>query len=289
MVVPNHIKDAARRGDVTTVREWLDTDAAHDVNDFDGFGVGLLEYAGGCLNLQRGNAMIAFLLARGVDVNQERRGSSMSYKTLHNACYWASFGAVKLLVSHGADVNLLSRDAVSDSIQHSPLSIVAGSLDHNMSIGGGDVVRLRHKANLTGRTLTTLCRDTYDCIVFLLRAGASLDGPAAGGTRPEVILERRIGDIPAPSHPDFLPKMELKLALDRLKAVRAAGGWRKWTLVPPKKLLRLRSLIARGRARAPRRNPSWRRDMGTALAWLMSPNVPNEIAWRVLAYWNPRH
>ena len=176
MVVPNHIKDAARRGDVTTVREWLDTDAAHDVNDFDGFGVGLLEYAGGCLNLQRGNAMIAFLLARGVDVNQERRGSSMSYKTLHNACYWASFGAVKLLVSHGADVNLLSRDAVSDSIQHSPLSIVAGSLDHNMSIEGGVVVRLRHKANLTGRTLTALCRDTYDCIVFLLRAGASLDG-----------------------------------------------------------------------------------------------------------------
>ena len=22
--------------------------------------------------------------------------------------------------------------------------------------------------------------------------------------------------------------------------------------------------------------------------WLMSPNVPNEIAWRVLEFWNPR-
>ena len=280
MVVPNHIKDAARRGDVTTVREWLDTDAAHDVNDFDGFGVGLLEYAGGCLNLQRGNAMIAFLLARGVDVNQERRGSSMSYKTLHNACYWASFGAVKLLVSHGADVNLLSRDAVSDSIQHSPLSIVAGSLDHNMSIGGGDVVRLRHKANLTGRTLTTLCRDTYDCIVFLLRAGASLDG--RHGWRPGACLERRIGDVPSPAHPDYLPKMELKRSRDLLAAVRAAGSYRKWCLAPPKEVLALRSLIARGRAREKATTPR-------RLAWLMSPDVPNEIAWRVLAYWNPRH
>ena len=24
------------------------------------------------------------------------------------------------------------------------------------------------------------------------------------------------------------------------------------------------------------------------IVWLMSPNVPNEIAWRVLEFWNPR-
>ena len=85
--------------------------------------------------------------------------------------------------------------------------------------------------------------------------------------------------------------MELKRSRDLLAAVRAAGGtWRKWTLVPPKKLLRLRSLIARGRARAPRHiTSSHRREVCTALAWLMSPNLPNEIAWRVLAFWNPRH
>ena len=105
--------------------------------------------------------------------------------------------------------------------------------------------------------LLAYCRDIYACIVLLLRAGASPDGRT--NIHPETLLTLQIGDIPAPSHPDFLPKMELRLALNRLKAVRAAGGWRKWTLVPPKKLLRLRSFIARGRGRALRRNPYHRR------------------------------
>ena len=275
MVLPENIVDAAYSGDVITVRAWLDEDAAHDVNDVDDSGVGLLNCAGASLEIQD-PALIALLLARGVDVNQRRY-----WTTLQLACAWRSVGAVELLLSHGADADLVTLEH-----NHPPLMMVLGSFESFAGIG--DLARYRDRAARTNRTLLTYCRDIYACIVLLLRAGAALDGQAAGGTRPEVILERRIGDIPAPSHPDFLPKMELKLALDRLKAVRAAGGWRKWTLVPPKKLLRLRSLIARGRARAPRRNPSWRRDMGTALAWLMSPNVPNEIAWRVLAFWNPR-
>ena len=277
MVLPENIVDAAYSGDVITVRAWLDEDAAHDVNDVDDSGVGLLNCAGASLEIQD-PALIALLLARGVDVNQRRY-----WTTLQLACAWRSVGAVELLLSHGADADLVTLEH-----NHLPLMMVLGSFESFAGIG--DLARYRDRAARTNRTLLTYCRDIYACIVLLLRAGAALDGQAAGGTRPEVILERRIGDIPAPSHPDFLPKMELKLALDRLKAVRAAGGWRKWTLVPPKKLLRLRSLIARGRARAPRHiTPSHRREVCTALAWLMSPNLPNEIAWRVLAYWNPRH
>jgi hypothetical protein len=75
--------------------------------------------------------------------------------------------------------------------------------------------------------------------------------------------------------------MELKRSRDLLAAVRAAGSYRKWCLAPPKEVLALRSLIARGRAREKATTPR-------RLAWLMSPNLPNEIAWRVLAYWNPR-
>ena len=288
MVLPENIVDAAESGDVSVVRAWLDADPAHDVNDTDREGSGLLTVAGSCVDVTRGAALIAFLLARGADVNQRRGETRLT--TLHLVCLGASPGAVEPLLLHGADVNALLADV---NAPHSPLSVAAGSLDYRITenelAADTDMDRLRYKAESTHRTVIAFCQDTHACIVLLLRAGAALDGQAAGGTRPEVILERRIGDIPAPSHPDFLPKMELKLALDRLKAVRAAGGWRKWTLVPPKKLLRLRSLIARGRARAPRRNPSWRRDMGTALAWLISPDVPNEIAWRVLAYWNPRH
>ncbi len=290
MVVPENIVDAAESGDVITVRAWLDADSAHNVNDTDPEGSGLLTVAGSCVDVTRGAALIAFLLARGADVNQRRGETRLT--TLHLVCLGASPGAVEHLLLHGADVNALLAD--ENLPPHSPLSVAAGSLDYRITenelAADTDMDRLRYKAESTHRTVIAFCRDTHACIVLLLRAGAALDGQAAGGTRPEVILERRIGDIPPPEHPDCLPKMELKRSRDLLAAVRAAGGWRKWTLVPPKKLLRLRSLIARGRARAPRHiTPSHRREVCTALAWLMSPNVPNEIAWRMLAFWNPRH
>ena len=80
-------------------------------------------------------------------------------------------------------------------------------------------------------------------------------------------------------------------ALELAKAVRAAQStststrltpWQKYCLVPPKDLLRLRSQIARGKVVAARSTPPH-------LARLFSRSLPNEIAWRVLAFWNPRH
>ena len=80
-------------------------------------------------------------------------------------------------------------------------------------------------------------------------------------------------------------------ALELARAVRAAQltststrltPWQKYCLVPPKELLRLRSQIARGKVVATRSTPPH-------LARLFSRSLPNEIAWRVLAFWNPRH
>ncbi len=80
-------------------------------------------------------------------------------------------------------------------------------------------------------------------------------------------------------------------ALELARAVRAAQStststrltpWQKYCLVPPKELLRLRSLLARKRAKAKRATPPH-------LARLFARSLPNEIAWRVLAFWNPRH
>ena len=53
-------------------------------------------------------------------------------------------------------------------------------------------------------------------------------------------------------------------------------------MIPPKELLRLRSQIARGKAVATRSTPPH-------LARLFARSLPNEIAWRVLAFWNPRY
>ena len=163
---------------------------------------------------------------------------------------------------------------------HTPLSLALGDLDYFGFADGLDM--LSAKASRTGRSLERICRDARESMLILLRAGAKLGTGGAWGGRSETMLERLIGDEQGDTRPVRLAKVELKHSLELIKAIRAAGGtWRKYCLVVPKQVLVLRSLVARDRARVTATTPR-------RLAWLMSPNVPNEIAWRVLEYWNPR-
>ena len=84
-------------------------------------------------------------------------------------------------------------------------------------------------------------------------------------------------------------------ALELARAVRAAQltststrltPWQKYCLLPPKELLRFRSLVARGRARERRR---LRSKTPREISLLFAPSFPNELFWRVMAFWNPRH
>ena len=83
-------------------------------------------------------------------------------------------------------------------------------------------------------------------------------------------------------------------ALELARAVRAAQStststrltpWQKYCLVPPKELLRLRSLVARGRAREKVRT---RTKTPREIALLFAPAFPNELFWNIMRYWNPR-
>ena len=69
---------------------------------------------------------------------------------------------------------------------------------------------------------------------------------------------------------------------------RAAGStWKGYVRAPPKELLRLRSLLARGRARE--RKARTRRTTPREVALLFAPTFPNELFWKVTEYWNPRY
>ena len=125
----------------------------------------------------------------------------------------------------------------------------------------------------------------YQIMQLLLRAGHPLDYPLMGTMGG---VERRI-DYLASSYTGDAPY--LNDALELARAVRAAQltststrltPWQKYCLVPPKELLRLRSQIARGKAVATRSTPPH-------LARLFARSLPNEIAWRVLAFWSPRY
>ena len=61
--------------------------------------------------------------------------------------------------------------------------------------------------------------------------------------------------------------------------VRAAGSWRAYVRLPREEVLRLRSLVIRGRARPRVRTRA--ADPVVARVVLL----PNELVWKVLAYW----
>ena len=61
--------------------------------------------------------------------------------------------------------------------------------------------------------------------------------------------------------------------------------WQKYCLAAPKDLLRLRSLVARGRARKKVRTRS---KTPREIELLFARSFPNELFWRVMAFWNPR-
>ena len=135
---------------------------------------------------------------------------------------------------------------------------------------------------------------TIDVVTTLLRAGASLDrGTAAlpGSTRP---FEEVLDYIEAYVH-GAIP--ERVVAIRTLVAsVRAAGSWKAHCRLAHKQVLRLRSLVARGRVNLPsrtrRRSPRGR-DVAAdarqerqehALNFLVRQG-DNGIVWNILSFW----
>ena len=64
---------------------------------------------------------------------------------------------------------------------------------------------------------------------------------------------------------------------DLILGVRAAGSWRAYARLPRKRVLRLRSLMLRGRTK-PRRT-------GAPNVVARTFKLPNEMVWKVLAFW----
>ena len=200
------------------------------------------------------------LLSRGVDANYCEEGDG--WTLLHAASSFSrnEYGRklIAALIGAGADVNARAH---ADNSSLTPLGIL---LDSNACYTS----RLPH---------------CLESATLLLRAGASLDACYNGNLSAENMLEALVEaeDLNGlASDPDFI-------ALKTLFAnVRRAGSYKLWTLENVKALLRLRSLVARGRARE--RKVRTRRKTPREIALLFAPAFPNELFWKVMTYWNPR-
>ena len=126
-----------------------------------------------------------------------------------------------------------------------------------------------------------------DCVVKLLRVGASLDSVGRFHSndqlRPiEAFLDQKVGDYRTlHSNEHFIACRAI------IAGVRAAGSWRAfrdaptnpwraYERVPRKAVLRLRSLVARKRATTA--EPPFNALFAS----------PNEIVWHVLSFWDAR-
>ena len=251
MVVPPVVANAAKAGNVTAVREWLESGG--DVNDTDGDGGTLLiRVFGSSVTSDAHLDVVRLLLSHGADINKSERDS---YTPLHCCAIYPEQSSrgplIQLLLDAGADVNAKTNDGET---------ALAIALDLSV-----------------WRNYNDGARASLDMITRLLRAGAALDA-IQGDASVEDWL-REAGN----KYDEFPHFCALKALLSDLRA--AGSTWKGYVRALPKELLRLRSLVARGRAREKKR---LRAQTPREIKLLFAPSFPNELFWKIMEYWNPR-
>jgi hypothetical protein len=287
MIVPAHVLRALNEGDVPAVQAYLDE--------------------GGNVNAVVAGDNEIFCAGDSLLMAVTQASYGLDFTRRHVAL-------AKLLVQHGADVN--HHPNVKDG--YTALHCCIDILIHNVDDADraimleilGVLVTAGANANLrNAKRDTPLCmalrsnywdpgmgtqRSAFESVKLLLRAGASLDACRDSAENDDCTAEEMLRKTRdsltltgrATGHPNYADD-EYFVACEALVAdVRAAGGtWKQYVLHMPKALLRLRSLVARGRARSVKR---LRARTPRELELLFAPTFPNELCWRVLEYWNPR-
>ena len=261
--LPGAVASAAKGGDLQAVKAWLARPSS-GIDAMDGSGWTLLHHTCLPFRLTAENVAVAeYLLSRGASVNIGDSSALHIAIARPNTSY--STDMVGLLLRAGADVD--ARDIYN---VQSPIAWAIEKFGEE---------------ELSDRELTRVLQS----IVQLLRHGASLaDGffGLSDGERPRS-LEDFIAEQTHYSIPDLTSNKHWIDCQAIVTGVKTAGSWRAfrdaptnpwraYERVPRKAVLRLRSLVARKRAKTA--NPLF-----TALF-----ASPNEIVWHVLSFWRVR-
>ena len=219
-----------------------------------------------CIDLAR------LLIERGADANicAPKPPPGLGLSALHYACDRiedVSADMVSLLLNAKANVHCRARDA------------------SNMPAPEG---RTYPEVTPLGMTLLVFFPDEGDpspaeplpnvlrVTTMLLRAGASLDAVSDERTA-ETELRTAEGLNPAFRNNDTFVQVKALI-----HGVRAAGSWKQYCRRDHKQILRLRSLVARGRATPKKWSP--RGHDRRAIEFIVKIG-DNGIAWKILSFW----
>ena len=258
-ILPEAIGEAASEGDLETVKAWLDgggESAPRSVNDLDEDGWSLLLWASGGYDeiLTEEHVELArYLVSRGAKLEVASRFSGST--ALHYAC--SSGGAspefVSVLVSAGAHVN------AEDENGRRPLGRITYSI------------------------LDTLPDQMHhvEIVKILLRSGATLDSAFGDLSFDDILRKCRSRDL---GHLG-----EHFRAIENIVAsVRRHGSWKAHCRAGHRQILRIRSLVAHGRAKLPRtrrRSPRGRDARQERALEFVLRQGDNGIVWNILSYW----
>ena len=184
----------------------------------------------------------------------------------------------RYLISRGAAIDTQSFYRTSTALHFACLhcSEAVAALVSVLVAGGANV----NLQTYTGVTPLFMIKEasewTLHIVTTLLRAGASLDSSSRS-------FEEHLNHISG-------PYAEHKVAIVNLVAsVRAAGSWKSHCRLAHKEVLRLRSLVARGRVKLPsrtrRRSPRGRDVRQKRALEFVLRQGDNGIVWTILSFW----
>ena len=151
-------------------------------------------------------------------------------------------------------------------------------------VAAGAAINLKTNTGVTPLfTIDQASEWTLDIVTTLLRAGASLDYEDQQGSIRS--FERHLTSINGrATHCRTLHTVRTLVA-----SVRAAGSWKAHCISPHKQVLRLRSLVARGRVKLPsrtrRRSPRGRDARQKRALEFVVRQGDNGIVWHILSFW----
>ena len=250
MVLPDHIVQAAKDGDIAVVEAFLDAEPGA-INDRDEeWDLTLLMASMNSSITERHVWFARRLIVRGADVNI---GNIEDKLPLHYACYPGDCSStmVSLLLASGARVN--ARTDEDEDL--TPLGQLIEEFDYNLW------------KNEAAENRRRISRSGLEIMKLLLKAGASVDR-CQRDLSAEAAMQGFLSRRPHYANDDesFTKCREL------VAGVRAYGTYRAYVREPHRHFLRVRSLLVRGRAKTDSRRLE------------RIARLPNGACWHVLSY-----